>query len=148
VDTYPFRGVAEVSPMIRWFNAAGLLLLIATPGLSAAEQRGTVRKVDASRQQLTIDVSGTSRSYEVAKDASIVRHEAGDKKKAATIRVIEQGVAGVPVNSTIEFLTEQLGGKPMITSLKVTSVPVAAAEPKKKSAQPKKPPKKKKNKKP
>jgi len=134
--------------MNRWFQTAGVLLLIDTPELTAAEQRGTVRKVDASRQQLTIDVSGTSRSYEVAKDASIVRHEAGDKKKAATIRVIEQGVAGVPVGSTIEFLTEQLGGKPMITALKVTSVPVAAAEPKKKPAQPKKPSKKKKNKKP
>jgi len=128
--------------MNRWLLTVCLLLGLATPVLLGAEQKGSVRKIDKQGKQLTIDVAGVNKSFEVASDASIVRQEAGNKKKPATIRVIEEGVAGVPVGSTIEFLTEDLGGKLLITSLKVISVPkaaVTAAEPKKKSDAPKNP---------
>lgn len=124
-----------------WLLAACVLFPMETPYAFAAEQKGTVRKVDATGKQLTVDVSGANKSYEVAHDASIVRQEAGDKKKTAAIRVIEQGLSGVQVGSSIEFLTEELNGKPVITALKVTAVsktPDAAAS-KTKPTEPKKP---------
>lgn len=118
---------------------AGLLLLLAAPfAVSAAEQKGIVRKVDAATERMTVEVDGKNRSFAVARDASIVNHEPGDKKKAAKIRVIEQGLAGVATGSSIEFLTEELGGQVLITSLKVVAAPKAAAaapKPKKKPAQ-------------
>lgn len=128
--------------MTRWLLAAWVLFQLGTPSAFGAEQqKGTVRKVDATGKQLTVEVSGANKSYEVASDASIVRQEAGDKKKTAAIRVIEPGLSGVQVGSSIEFLMEELNGKPVITSLKVTAVPKTpdAAAPKTKPTEPKKP---------
>lgn len=120
---------------------AGILLLLAAPfAASAAEQKGIVRKVDAATERMTVEVDGKNRTFAVARDASIVNHEPGDKKKAAKIRVIELGLAGVATGSSIEFLTEELDGQVLITSLKVVAAPKAGAAapkpaPKKKPAQ-------------
>lgn len=126
----------------------GLAVLGSVGQAIGAEVKGTVRKVDPTGRSLTIEVAGANKSYDVAKDASIVRHEVNDQKKSAAIRVIEKGAAGIAVGSSVVFLTEDLAGKSVISSLKVTASPPAPKpaapakkktnDPKKKSAAPKK----------
>ncbi|OWK46421.1 hypothetical protein [Fimbriiglobus ruber] len=120
--------------MKRFVLAAVLAVSIGTVALSADELKGTVKGIDAAKNQITVTVDGKSTVYTVGKDASIVSVANMKGKKGKTtekVTPIDTGLAGIKTGATVTFLTETQDGKDVITSVKVADTNPAKKKKKK-----------------
>ena len=117
--------------MLRKVFAAVAALALGVSAAAAEEIKGTVKKVDAAGNKLTLTVDSKDTVYNVAKDASFVAvSKAKGKKKNKTMEKVENidnGLAGVAEGSSVTVLTD----KDAITSVKVTSTGKATKNKKK-----------------
>lgn len=112
---------------MRQLLVAASLVAASMTTAHAEDLKGTVATVDAKNNRLTVQIDGKPKTFDVLKDATIVEQGEGSKKKAAPITPITNGLAGVKPGSSIELRTEDQDGKTVVSSVKVSSTPAAAA---------------------
>lgn len=106
-------------------------------GLSAAsadELKGTIKAVNKDANRLTLTIDGKDRTLPVGKDASFVTVTAAKNKKGKSkekVTPLDGGLGALKVGSAATVLTEKVGEKDEVTSVKVGSGAAAKKKAKK-----------------
>lgn len=125
--------------MIRTLFATLSVLAVALSTASAEEVKGKVKGVNAAGSSLTLTVDGKDKVFAVSKDASFVSVAKAPGKKGKPMEKatpIDGGLAGVKIGNAVTVLTEKVGKRETVTSVKVTgaNAPGDAKKKKKKPA--------------
>ncbi len=83
---------------------------------------GTVKKVDADRNSITVTTADKKDvTFELDKDARIFR--ATGRGKKVTTEDVPGGLKGLEVGSAVSFFTEAKNSKDVVTQIKVEDAP-------------------------
>ena len=103
--------------MLRTIACGVFALLIGTGGVLAAEVKGKVKKVDADKNTVTVTADDKDTSYDVAKDAKVVK--VVGKGKKATTEAVTEGLKGVTTGSEVTLTTSKKDDKEVVTNVKI-----------------------------
>jgi hypothetical protein len=121
--------------VIRTLFATLSVLALALSTVSADEVKGKVKGVNSAGNSLTLTVEGKDKVFAVSKDASFVSVANAPGKKGKPmekVTPIDGGLTGVKIGNTVTVLTEKVGTKETVTSVKVTGAGAPADSKKKK----------------
>ena len=103
--------------MLRSIVCGIFVLLVGAGGVFVGEAKGKLKSVDADKSTLTVTANDKVTSYDVSKDAKVIKVMGRGKK--ATLETVKDGLKGVTSGSEVILTTEKKDDKDVVTQVKI-----------------------------
>jgi len=94
-----------------------LVVLVGSASVWADTVKGKVKRVDADKSTITVTADDKNQSFDVAKDAKVVK--VVGKGKKATTETVQDGLKGVAKDQEVTLTTETKDDKDVVTQVKI-----------------------------
>ena len=107
--------------MLSKFFAVVCLFALSFTVINADEFKGKVKKVDTSKNAITITTDDKDQTFDVPKDATVVGLY-GKKVNKATVENLPGGLGGLKEGANVSIFTEPKDGKQIVSQVRLNDL--------------------------